>query len=371
MFTRCDTRPVNIGPLIIGGGAPVVIQSMTTTDTGDVRATLTQINELADAGCELVRVAVPDERAASALPELVKYSPLPLVADIHFNYRLALQALDAGVPKLRINPGNIGGEDRLAQVVELARKKKAAMRIGVNAGSLEKRLLQKYGKVSAEALVESALDHIRLVEKMGYFDLVISIKASSVPLTVNAYRLLAQKVNYPLHIGVTEAGSSFFGTVYSAVGIGSLLLDGLGDTLRVSLTAPPVEEIRVAKAILSAVELRRFGPRIISCPTCGRCQIGLLELAAEVERRVEGITEPLTLAVMGCAVNGPGEAREANLGIAGGKNQGLIFCDGEIVRTVPADRLIDEFMLYLHDYLRKMGEDKVDIHEDYRHHSGI
>ncbi|MBS4031407.1 MAG: flavodoxin-dependent (E)-4-hydroxy-3-methylbut-2-enyl-diphosphate synthase [Clostridiales bacterium] len=353
MFTRSDTRPVNVGSLIIGGGAPVVIQSMTTTDTRDEEATLTQIKELADAGCELIRVAVPDERAAAALPGLVKHSPLPLVADIHFNYRLALLALDAGVSELRINPGNIGGEDRLAQVVELAKKKKAAMRIGVNAGSLEKRILEKYGKTSAEALVESALDHIRMVERMGYFDLIISLKASSVPLTVNAYRLLAQKVKYPLHIGVTEAGSSFTGTVYSAVGIGSLLLDGLGDTLRVSLTAPPVEEIKVAKTILAAVELRRFGPRVISCPTCGRCQIGLLELAGEVERRVEGIKEPLTLAVMGCAVNGPGEAREADLGIAGGKNQGLIFCDGEIVRTVPADRLIDEFMLYLHEYLKK------------------
>lgn len=371
MYTRNVTRPVYVGPVIIGGGAPVVIQSMTTTDTGDEGATLTQINELAVAGCELVRVAVPDERAAMALPGLVKHSPLPVVADIHFNYRLALLALDAGVSKLRINPGNIGGEDRLAQVVQLAKKKKAAIRIGVNAGSLEKRLLEKYGKASAEALVESALDHIRLVEKMGYYDLVISLKASSVPLTVNAYRLLAQKVNYPLHIGVTEAGSSFTGTVYSAVGIGALLLDGLGDTLRVSLTAPPVEEIKVAKAILSAVELRQFGPRVISCPTCGRCQIGLMELAGEVERRIEGITEPLTLAVMGCAVNGPGEAREADLGIAGGKNQGLIFCDGEIVRTVPADRLIDEFMLYLHEYLRKKREGKVDFHEDYRHHPGI
>jgi (E)-4-hydroxy-3-methylbut-2-enyl-diphosphate synthase len=371
MYTRSVTRSVNVGPLVIGGGAPVVIQSMTTTDTGDVMTTLAQINELAAAGCEMVRVAVPDERAAAALPELVKHSPLPLAADIHFNYRLALLALEAGVSKLRINPGNIGGEDRLAQVVELAKKKKAAIRIGVNAGSLEKRLLEKYGKASAEALVESALNHIHMVEKMGYFDLVISVKASSVPLTVHAYRLLAQKVNYPLHIGVTEAGSTFTGTIYSAVGIGALLLDGLGDTLRVSLTAPPVEEIKVAKAILSAVELRCFGPRVISCPTCGRCQIGLLELAAEVERRVEGITEPLTLAVMGCAVNGPGEAREADLGIAGGKNQGLIFCGGEIVSTVPADRLIDEFMLYLHDYLNKKREGKVDFHEDYRHHPGI
>ncbi len=353
MYTRDVTRPVSVGSLVIGGGAPVVIQSMTTTDTGDEKATLSQINDLAAAGCELVRVAVPNKLAAAALPRLVKKSPLPLVADIHFDYRLALLALDAGVAKLRINPGNIGGEERFAQVVELAKKKKAVIRIGVNAGSLEKRLLEKHGRASAEALVESALDYIGVVEKMGYYDLVISLKASSVPLTVNAYRLLAQKVNYPLHVGITEAGSYFTGTVYSAVGIGALLLDGLGDTLRVSLTAPPEEEISVAKAILAAAELRRFGPRVISCPTCGRCQINLLELATEVERRIKDITEPLTLAVMGCAVNGPGEAREADLGIAGGKNQGLIFCAGEIVNTVSSDKLVDEFILCIHNHLKK------------------
>ena len=351
MYLRKETRAVKVGPLTIGGGAPVVIQSMTTTATADVTATIAQINELAAAGCELVRVAVPDESAASALSEIVAESPLPVVADIHFDHRLALSALHAGVAKLRINPGNIGGEKRLAEVVSLAGEKQVPIRIGVNAGSLEKRLLVKYGKATPEAMVESALDHIRLVEKLGFSDVIVSLKASSVPLTVASYRLLAREVNYPLHIGVTEAGTEFGGTVFSAVGIGALLLDGLGDTLRVSLTAPPVKEIRVAKEILTATELRRFGPRIVSCPTCGRCQIGLLELVQEVERRISHIKEPLTLAVMGCAVNGPGEAREADLGIAGGNNQGLIFREGNIVRKVPQAELIDEFMSYLNEFL--------------------
>lgn len=351
MFRREQTRPVKVGPLTIGGGAPVLIESMTNTDTADLAATLAQITELGLAGCELVRVAVPNERAAVALPELVRQSPLPLVADIHFNHRFALAALHAGVVKLRINPGNIGGEKRLAEVVSLAGEKQVPIRIGVNAGSLEKRLLEKYGKATAEAMLESALDHIRIAEKLGFYELVISLKASSVSLTVAANKLFARESRYPLHLGITEAGSSFNGAIFSAVGIGALLLEGLGDTIRISLTAPPVEEIRVAKAILAAAEIRRFGPRVISCPTCGRCQIGLIELANELEQRVAGIVEPLTLAVMGCAVNGPGEAREADLGIAGGKKQGLIFCAGEIVRKVPQERLLDEFMAFLYEYL--------------------
>ncbi|MBS3948246.1 MAG: flavodoxin-dependent (E)-4-hydroxy-3-methylbut-2-enyl-diphosphate synthase [Dethiobacter sp.] len=353
MFRRESTRPVKVGPLIIGGGAPVVIESMTNTSTVDLQATLAQIHELSVAGCELVRVAVPDKDAASVLPELVQSSPLPVIADIHFHHRLALLALEAGVAMLRVNPGNIGGEERLAEVLALAARRGIPIRIGVNAGSLEKRLLTKYGSVTAEAMVESALDNINLAEKLNFRDLIVSLKSSSVPVTVRACRLLAEKVNYPLHIGVTEAGTSFAGTVYSAVGIGALLLDGLGDTLRVSLTAPPAEEIKVAKKILSAVELRRFGPRVISCPTCGRCQIDLASLAAEVERRVAAITAPLTLAVMGCVVNGPGEAREADLGIAGGKKQGLIFCAGKIVGRVPAERLLDEFMHHLQLYLQR------------------
>lgn len=351
MNRREQTRQVKAGSLLIGGGHPVIIQSMTTTDTGNTEATLSQIKELARAGCELVRVAVPGDNAVAALPQLVKKSPLPIVADIHFNYRLALAALNAGVAKLRINPGNIGGEERLAEIAALAGKKDVPLRVGVNAGSLEKELFKKYGGVTAEGLVESALNHVRLIEKTGFYNLVISLKASSVPLTVQAYRLMAEKIKYPLHIGVTEAGSVFSGTIYSAVGIGTLLLDGLGDTLRVSLTAPPVEEIRVAKEILAAVGLRRFGPRVVSCPTCGRCDIDLIQLAGQVEQLVSGLTEPLTIAVMGCEVNGPGEAREADLGIAGGKKNGLIFCKGEILCKVPQDRLLEDFKKYLFHYL--------------------
>ncbi|MDW7650600.1 MAG: flavodoxin-dependent (E)-4-hydroxy-3-methylbut-2-enyl-diphosphate synthase [Bacillota bacterium] len=357
MYTRNMTKAVQAGPVTIGGGAPVVIQSMTNTDTRDVAATLAQIEELAAAGCELVRVAVPDDAAANALPRIIDSSPLPVVADIHFNYRLALAAIHAGVAKLRINPGNIGGESRLAQVISLAGERGIPLRIGVNAGSLEKRLLEKYGRVTPEAMVESALDHIRMVEKLGYFNLVVSLKASSVPLTVASYRLLAREVNYPLHVGVTEAGSMFSGTVYSSVGIGTMLLDGLGDTIRVSLTAPPADEIRVAKEILAAAEVRRFGPRVVSCPTCGRTRIDLIGLARELERRVAGINEPLTLAVMGCAVNGPGEAREADLGIAGGKNEGLIFSGGAIVKKVSQERLLDEFMDFLHDFIENRRKD--------------
>lgn len=352
MITRENTKAVQIGSLTMGGGAPVVIQSMTNTDTADLEGTLLQIKRLAQAGCELVRVAVPNEAAAAVLPQIVELSPLPVVADIHFDYRLALAALDAGVPKLRINPGNIGNHQRLQAVVERAAEKNAVLRIGVNAGSLEKRLHEKYGAVTAAALVESALDHIRMVEELGFDNLVISLKASSVPLTVAAHRLLAREVAYPQHVGITEAGSSFSGTIYSAVGIGSLLLDGLGDTLRVSLTADPVEEIRVAKEILAAANLRRFGPRVISCPTCGRTQIKLQELARQIEERVKDIKEPLTLAVMGCAVNGPGEAREADLGVAGGKEEGLIFRRGQVVKKVPQDKIVDEFMLALQEYLQ-------------------
>lgn len=336
---------------MLGGGAPVLVQSMTKTDTADTGATLKQIRELAGAGCEIVRVAVPDDLAAAALAELVKQSPLPLVADIHFNHRLALQALAAGVAKLRINPGNIGGPDRLAEITRQAKARGIPIRIGVNAGSLEKRLLEKHGHAGAEALLESALDSIRLMEKLNFTDLVISLKASSVPLTVRAYRLLAEKVRYPLHIGITEAGTLFAGTVFSAVGIGSLLLDGLGDTLRVSLTAPPAEEIRVARAILQAAEVRQFGPRVVSCPACGRCQVDLVRLAGQIEEMVSHLTVPLKLAVMGCEVNGPGEAREADLGIACGRDQGLIFRAGEVVRKVPADRLAEDFMSFLEDFL--------------------
>lgn len=358
MYTRTETKKVRVGTVEIGGGAPVVIQSMTTTDPRDAAATLRQIEELAAAGCELVRVAVPTKESAVALKEVVEKSPLPVVADIHFDYRLALTALDSGVHKLRINPGNIGSPERVAKIVEAAAKKKVPIRIGINAGSLEKSLLKKHGGPTAEALVESALASVQLVEKMGFNDLVVSIKSSSVPLTIRAYKMLAAKVRYPLHLGITEAGTLFAGTIASAVGIGALLAEGLGDTIRVSLTASPVEEIRVAKQILTALELRTFGPRVISCPTCGRCQIDLISLAGEIERRVEHIREPLTLAVMGCVVNGPGEAREADLGMAGGKNQGLIFCRGQAVKKVPADKLADEFMGYLEDFVAGQGKER-------------
>ncbi|NLZ39412.1 MAG: flavodoxin-dependent (E)-4-hydroxy-3-methylbut-2-enyl-diphosphate synthase [Firmicutes bacterium] len=356
MITREQTRPIRVGSLTIGGGAPVIVQSMTNTATADTEATLQQINSLAKAGCELVRVAVPDERAAAALPYLVAKSPLPLVADIHFNYRLALSAIDAGVAKIRINPGNIGGKDRLAAVVARAAEKKVAIRIGVNAGSLEKDIYHKYGGITAEALVESALGHIKMVEEMGFKNLIVSLKASSVPLTVAAHRLLAQKVNYPHHIGITEAGSPFSGTIHSAVGIGALLLAGLGDTIRVSLTAPPEEEVRVAKEILTAAGIRRFGPRVISCPTCGRTQIKLQELAQEIEERVKDLSEPLTIAVMGCAVNGPGEAREADLGVAGGKNEGLIFRRGKVLKKVSQNKIVDELMLVLDEMLQEKAK---------------
>ena len=357
MITRYETKAIRVGALTIGGGAPVAIQSMTKTKTTDVDATLVQIRELAAAGCELVRVAVPDEAAAAALPAIVAASPLPVVADIHFNYRLALAALDAGIAKLRINPGNIGGQERLAAVVEKAAQKNIPLRIGVNAGSLEKDLLAKYG-VSPQALVESAVNHIRLVERLHYDQLVISLKASSVPLTVAAHRLLAEKVSYPQHLGITEAGAAFSGTIHSAVGIGALLLDGLGDTVRVSLTADPVEEVRVAKEILTAAGVRRFGPRIISCPTCGRCRLDIRRLAEEIAARLDGMTEPLTLAVMGCAVNGPGEARDADLGIAGGKDAGLIFRRGKVVKKVPQNKLVAEFVRMVEEMAGKRNEEQ-------------
>ena len=293
---------MQVGGLTIGGGAPVVIQSMTNTKTSDVSSTLKQIREQ-EAGCELVRVAVRDEEAVAALSAICRESPLPVIADIHFNYRLALAAMDAGAAKIRINPGNIGGKDRLAQIFERAGEKNIPLRIGVNAGSLEKKLREKYGGVSAEALVESALKHIRLAEDSSFREIVVSLKASSVPLTVAAYRLMAEVVDYPLHLGITEAGSEFSGTVYSAVGIGALLLDGLGDTIRVSLTASPETEIRVAKEILAAAGVRHFGPRVISCPTCG--EPGEFTVHGRKLKKVAGIREPLTLAVMGVKSTAP------------------------------------------------------------------
>lgn len=313
---------------------------MTNTDTRDLQATLAQIRALAEAGCEIVRLAVPDQEAAANLAELVKQAPVPLVADIHFDYQLALTALDAGINKLRINPGNIGGKERVKAVASRAKACGVPIRIGVNAGSLEKELLAKYGGPTAEAMVESAMKHVRLLEDVDFTDIVISLKASSVLKTIAAYRELARRTDYPLHIGITEAGTWYSGSIRSAVGLGILLSEGIGDTLRVSLTGDPVREVEAGQKILEALELRSFGPKVISCPTCGRCQVNLESLASQVESLVRGIKEPLHIAVMGCAVNGPGEAREADLGVAGGRGEGLIFRQGEIIRKVPEDQII-------------------------------
>lgn len=335
------TRTLQVGNVSVGGGAPVSIQSMCNTDTRDVAATCAQIMALASAGCEIVRCAVPDMDAAMALPELVHSSPIPLVADIHFDYRLALQALEAGVDCLRINPGNIGARWKVAEVVAACRERQVPIRIGVNGGSLEAELLERHGHATAAAMVESALGHIRILEELNYPQLKVSLKSSDVKRTVEAYRMLAHQVSYPLHVGITEAGTTWSGTIKSAAGLGALLVDGIGDTLRVSLTGDPVEEVRVGWEILKALGLRERGPVFISCPTCGRCQIDLIGVAEEVEQRLSGLKSPLTIAVMGCVVNGPGEAREADLGIAGGKDMGLLFRHGEKIRSVPQAELAD------------------------------
>jgi len=316
---------------------------MTTTQTDDVAATVAQIRRLQAAGCEVVRLAVPDMKAARAFGQIREQVTLPLVADIHFDYRLALEAIAAGADKIRINPGNIGGEDRVWQVVRACVQKGLPIRIGVNGGSLEREIVAKFGHTPL-GMVESALFHIALLNRFDFDDICLSVKSSSVPDTVAAYRLLHRRTGYPLHLGVTEAGTAYMGTVKSAIGIGSLLLDGIGDTIRVSLTDDPVEEIRAAKAILQGIGLRQFGPNIISCPTCGRCKIDLIPLTREVERRLEGSNREITVAVMGCAVNGPGEASAADFGIAGGEGEGLLFRHGEIVGKVAMDKLVDALM---------------------------
>jgi len=340
-ITRKKTRAINLGGVKIGGGAPVVVQSMTNTDTADVKATVAQIEALAAAGCEVVRAAVLNRQAAAALGEIKKGISIPLVADIHFDHRLALTAIDAGVDGLRINPGNIGGKAKVAQLVKAARGAKVPIRIGVNSGSLEKHLLKKYGRPTPEALVESAEGHIKILEDLDFTDIKVSIKASDVPTTIDAYRLMSKRSRYPLHIGVTEAGTLFSGTVKSAVGLGILLYEGIGDTIRVSLTADPVEEVRVAWEMLKALKLRERGVNIISCPTCGRTQIDVIGLAMEVERRLAHITRPLDVAVMGCIVNGPGEAKHADVGIAGGKGRGVLFRHGELVKRLKESELAD------------------------------
>ena len=342
------TRQIAIGSVPVGGGAPISVQSMCNTDTRDVAATSNQIVALAQAGCELVRCAVLDMEAAEALERIKKVSPIPVIADIHFDYKLALTVLAGGIDGLRLNPGNIGERWKVAEVVAAATERQVPIRIGVNAGSLEKELLVKYGHPTAEAMVESALGHVRILEELGYDRIKVSLKASDVMKTVAAYRLLAAKVDYPLHIGITEAGTIFSGTIKSSVGLGILLAEGIGDTLRVSLTGDPVDEVRVGFEILKALGLRRHGVNFVSCPTCGRCQIDLIHVANEVEERLRGVKSPVTVAVMGCGVNGPGEAREADFGIAGGKGEGLLFRHGEIIRKVPeaemADALVAEVL---------------------------
>jgi len=339
---RKKTRQIHIGPVAIGGGAPISVQSMTNTKTTDTEATLAQIRALAAAGCDIVRLAVPDMDAARNLKNILPKSPVPLVADIHFDYHLALEAIRQGIHGLRFNPGNIGGEENVRKVVEAAKAAGIPIRIGVNAGSLDKKLLEKYGGVTAEALVESALQHVRILEAQGFYDMKISLKAHDVPLTLAAYRLMSEKVEYPLHLGITEAGTAKTGVIKSAVGIGALLAEGIGDTIRISLTGDPVVEVRVANEILKSLGLKEYGPTLVACPTCGRTSIDLPAIAAEVEKKLAGITEPIEVAVMGCVVNGPGEARGADVGIAGGKGEGLVFRKGEIIRKVPESELVPE-----------------------------
>lgn len=338
---RKQTKQIQIGSVKIGGGAPITVQSMTNTKTQDAKATIAQIKRLEEAGCDLVRVAVPDMEAAEAIKEIKAGIGIPLIADIHFDYRLALAAIRNGVDALRINPGNIGDRSRVVAVVAAAKERQLPIRIGVNAGSLDKTLLAKYGGVTAEAMVESAMEHIHILENENFTDIKISLKAHDVPLTLAAYRLMSETVDYPLHLGVTEAGTVQSGVIKSAVGIGAMIAEGIGDTFRISLTGDPVEEVRVGNEILKSLGLREYGPTLVSCPTCGRCCVDLPAIAMQVEKRLAAVKKPIHVAVMGCVVNGPGEAREADLGIAGGKGEGLLFRKGEILRKVPEDKLVE------------------------------
>ena len=341
------TKQIHVGSVAVGGGAPVSIQSMLNTRTTDIEGSLRQLRALAAAGCQIARLAVPDMDAAKGFAEIASASPLPLVADIHFDYRLAIAAAEGGAAKIRINPGNIGGEERVRAVVDACREKKIPIRIGVNGGSLDKRLLEKYGHPTPEALVESAFSHIELLEKFGFYDICVSMKSSSVPLMMKAYTLFGAQSDYPLHLGVTETGTEYMGTIKSAMGIGGLLCMGIGDTVRVSLTADPVREVYAAKAILKAAGLRRDGVNIVACPTCGRTRIDLIGLAGRVEEALKDCDKPITVAVMGCIVNGPGEAREADVGIAGGEDCGVLFVKGEMKERLPYDELLPALLRYV------------------------
>ncbi len=354
--TRENTRRVNIGSVPLGGDAPISVQSMTTTTTSDIDATVVQIHELVEAGCEIIRVAVPHKADAQALGEIKNQITIPLVADIHFGDGHALTAIEQGVDKVRLNPGNIGGEDRIAKVVSACKERQVPIRIGVNAGSLEKRLIEKYGYPTPEAMVESALGHVQILEEHDFTDIVISLKASSAPMAIAAYRMVAEKVDYPLHLGITEAGGLEKGSLRSAVGIGALLAMGLGDTIRVSLTADSRHEVRTGFEILKNLGLRSKGPMTVSCPSCGRVEIDLVNIATEVERRLDdGYDEKITVAVMGCVVNGPGESMEADFGISGGKGKGLIYRQGELLRTVDESKLVESLFTEI-DRAKDAGE---------------
>ncbi|MGI6092572.1 MAG: flavodoxin-dependent (E)-4-hydroxy-3-methylbut-2-enyl-diphosphate synthase [Veillonellaceae bacterium] len=352
---RRNTREIKLGSVKIGGGSPVSVQSMTNTKTDNVNATVQQIKQLAQAGCDIVRMAVPDMEAAVAIEKIKLLTDnVPLVADIHFDYRLALAAIERGIDGLRLNPGNIGNPEHIAAVVKAAQKRNIPIRIGVNAGSLDKQLLAKYGgHPVAEAMVESAINHVKILEELDFFNIKISLKAHDVPLTIRAYQLMSQTVDYPLHLGVTEAGTHRSGVIKSAVGIGALLAQGIGDTFRISLTGDPVEEVRVANEILKSLGLKSYGPTLISCPTCGRCNINLADIADQVEKRLVNVKKPLKVAVMGCVVNGPGEAREADIGIAGGKGEGLLFRKGEIIKKVPESELVRELFIELDKIIKE------------------
>ena len=338
------SKQIHLGNVVVGGGAPVAIQSMCNTYTEDVAATVAQIHALENAGCEIIRVAVPDMAAANAISDIKKAIHIPLVADIHFDYKLALRCAEMGIDKIRINPGNIGSHDRVRAVADACRERGIPIRIGVNGGSLEKDLLAKYGGVTAEALVESAMGHVRLLNECNFDDICISVKCSRVAVNMKAYQMLHEQTDYPLHLGVTEAGTPSMGVIKSAIGIGGLLCQGIGDTLRVSLTADPVEEIYAAKRILAAAGIRQTGPNLISCPTCGRTKYDMIPIAEEVERRLQNCNKSITVAVMGCVVNGPGEASAADVGIAGGVGEGLVFRKGEVLYKVPQERLVDALM---------------------------
>jgi (E)-4-hydroxy-3-methylbut-2-enyl-diphosphate synthase len=342
MIHRTKTRPVKVGNLQIGGNDQVVIQSMATTKTHDVEATVKEINRLAEAGCQIVRVAVPDMRAAEAIPEIKKQISVPLVADIHFDYKLALKAIEGGIDKIRINPGNIGRREKVEAVVKAAKERGIPIRIGVNAGSLEKRILEKYGYPTADGMVESALYHIGILEELDFHDIIVSLKASDVRLAIEAYQKASAAFDYPLHLGITESGTLFSGTVKSAAGLGAILSQGIGSTLRISLSADPVEEVKVARELLKTFGLAANAATLISCPTCGRIEIDLISIANEIEDYISTIKAPIKVSVLGCAVNGPGEAKEADIGIAGARGEGLLFRHGEIIRKIPEAQMVEE-----------------------------